>query len=79
MIKLRISNIDSFFETVNECEGRVNVIDKNGNSTNIAHQIFAQRNLYKQYYQNKKCLDLCLQIPDPGDYFKIVSYYAGDC
>ena len=38
MIKLHISNIDSFFETVNECNGSVNVIDANGNSTNIAHQ-----------------------------------------
>ena len=43
MIKLHISNIDSFFETVNECNGSVNVIDANGNSTNIAHQIFEQR------------------------------------
>lgn len=60
MIKLHISNIDSFFETVNECNGSVNVIDANGNSTNIAHQIFEQRKLYKAYYQNKKCLDLCL-------------------
>nr|WP_294690201.1 ribonuclease HII [uncultured Anaerostipes sp.] len=79
MIKLHISNIDSFFETVNECNGSVNVIDANGNSTNIAHQIFEQRKLYKAYYQNKKCLDLCLNIPNPSDYFKIVSYYAGDC
>lgn len=44
MIKLHISNLDSFFEVVNECEGRVNVIDENGQSTNIAHQIFAQKN-----------------------------------
>lgn len=79
MIKLRILNLDSFFEIVNECTGHVNVIDKNGNSTNIAHQIFAQRDLYKQYYQNKKCLEICLSIPDPSDYFRIISYYAGDC
>ena len=79
MIKLHISNLDSFFEAVNDCDGRVNVIDENGNQINITHQIFAQKKLYKQYYQNKKSLDLCLSIPDPSDYFKIISYYAGDC
>lgn len=79
MIKLHILNLDSFFEVVNECEGCVNVIDENGKSTNIAHQIFTQKRLYQQYFKNKKHLDLCLNIPNPGDYFKIISYYAGDC
>ena len=78
MIKLRILNLDSFFEIVNDCDGRVNIIDENGTSTNIAHQIFVQRNLYKQYYKNKKCLDLWLDIPNPKDYFKIVSYYIAN-
>lgn len=78
MIKLRILNLDSFFEIVNDCDGHVNVIDENGTSTNIAHQIFAQKNLYKQYYKNKKCLSLWLDIPNPKDYFKIVSYYIAN-
>ena len=32
-----------------------------------------------QYFQNKNCLCLILEIPNPTDYMNIVSYYAGDC
>ena len=30
-------------------------------------------------FQNKNCLCLILEIPNPTDYMNIVSYYAGDC
>ena len=38
-----------------------------------------QDSLWQQYRQNNNCLRLILEIPNPGDYMSIVSYYAGDC
>ena len=35
--------------------------------------------LWRQHFQNKNCLRLVLEIPNPADYMNIVSYYAGDC
>ena len=46
---------------------------------NINGEERIQDSLWRQYFQNKNCLCLILEIPNPTDYMKIVSYYAGDC
>ena len=46
---------------------------------NINGEEMIQDSLWRQYFQNKNCLCLILEIPNPTDYMNIVSYYAGDC
>ena len=46
---------------------------------NINGEERIQDSLWRQYFQNKNCLCLILEIPNPTDYMNIVSYYAGDC
>ena len=70
MIKLNILNMKNFLDTVNACTGKVYMLCPNGK---------IQDNLWRQYFQNKNCLGLILEIPNPTDYMNIVSYYAGDC
>ncbi len=50
-----------------------------GRKVNIRGQYGIQSRLTEQYYENKNCLPIVLEIPDPGDYMSVVSYYAGDC
>ena len=50
-----------------------------GDSNSIVNQKKIQEELWEEYFKNKKCLRICLEIPSPTDYMKIVSYYAGDC
>ena len=71
MIKLNILNMKNFLGTVNSCSGKVNMLCPDGKKI--------QDSLWRQYFQNKNCLCLILEIPNPTDYMNIVSYYAGDC
>lgn len=79
MIKLNILNIKKFLETVNACTGKVNMLFPDGKKVNINGEEKVQESLCRQYRQNKNCLRLALEIPNPQDYISIVSYYAGDC
>lgn len=64
------------------------MIDKGGNKiffplgphyNDTCKDKWMQSSLWQQYRQNKNCLRLALEIPEPKDYMSIVSYYAGDC
>ena len=79
MIKLNILNMENFLDTVNACIGKVYMLCPNGKKQNINGEEKIQDNLWRQYFQNKNCLGLILEIPNPTDYMNIVSYYAGDC
>lgn len=79
MIKLRILNIKEFLKTVNECTGSVYVIDSSGRKENMNRDYVVQRRIQEAYRGNKNMVVLSLDIPVPGDYFRIVNYYAGDC
>ena len=70
MIKLNILNMENFLDTVNACTDK---------KQNINGEEKIQDSLWRQYFQNKNCLCLILEIPNPTDYMNIVSYYAGDC
>ena len=59
--------------------GKVYMLCPNGKKQNINGEERIQDSLWRQYFQNKNCLCLILEIPNPTDYMKIVSYYAGDC
>ena len=65
--------------TVNVCVGKVNMLCPDGRKLNINGEEKIQGGLWRQYFQNKNCLRLVLEIPNPTDYMNIVSYYAGDC
>lgn len=79
MVKLNILDMENFLVTVNGCTGKVNMICSDGKKVNINRDDNVQGSLWRQYYQNKNCLQLVLDIGNPKDYMRIVSYYAGDC
>ena len=79
MLKLNILNMKNFLDTVNACTGKINMLCPNGRKLNINGEEKIQGGLWRQYFQNKNCLRLVLEIPNPTDYMNIVSYYAGDC
>ena len=79
MIKLNVLNMERFLETVNECNGVVNLLNPNGSKKNINKQYGIQSELLEEYRKNKNCLRLSLDVRNSKDYINIVSYYAGDC
>ena len=79
VVKLNILNMKNFLGTVNACIGKVYMLCPNGKKQNINGEEKIQDSLWRQYFQNKNCLCLILEIPNPTDYMNIVSYYAGDC
>ncbi len=68
-----------FLETVNSCNGAVKMLCPDGGKVNINGYIQVQEELWTRYRENKNCLPLILEVPQPSDYMSIVSYYAGDC
>ena len=50
-----------------------------GSKKNINKQYEMQDKLLQQYQENKKYLEITLDIQNTEDYISIVSYYAGDC
>lgn len=76
---MNILNLKNFLYTVNTCTGKVLMLCPDGKKVNINGEEKVQENLWQQYHQNKNCLRLALEIPNPKDYMSIVSYYAGDC
>ena len=79
VVKLNILNMENFLDTVNACIGKIYMLCPNGKKQNIKGEEKIQDSLWQQYFQNKNCLCLILEIPNPTDYMNIVSYYAGDC
>ena len=79
VVKLNILNMKNFLDTVNSCSGKVNMLCSDGKKQNINGEEKIQGSLWRQYSQNKNCLRLVLEVPNPTDYMNIVSYYAGDC
>ena len=79
MIKLNILNMENFLKTVNTCRSEVRMLDAKGGKTNINGAGSVQERLMEQFRQSRKCLRLVLEVPDPGDYMRIISYYVGDC
>lgn len=79
VVKLNILDMKNFLDTVNACTSKVNMLYPDGGKQNINREERIQTYLWRQYFQNKNCLRLVLEIPDPTDYMNIVSYYAGDC
>lgn len=75
----RCINMKIFSDTVNACTGKVNMLCPDGKKRNINGEEKVQYSLWRQYRQNKNCLRLVLEIPDPADYMSIVSHYDGDC
>ncbi len=79
VLKLNILDMKNFLDTVNACTGKINMLCPDGKKLDINGEEKIQESLWQQYFQNKNCLRLVLEIPTPTDYMNIVSYYAGDC
>lgn len=79
MIVLKILNMKNFLQVVNSCKGMVYLLHPDGKKENIKGQEKIQNDLWRAFRDSKNYLKLSLEIPTPGDYMSIVSYYAGDC
>lgn len=79
MIKLNILNMKEFLQTVDGCEGPINLLHSNGRKENINKQSLIQSELVQKYRENKNYLKLSLDIPNSKDYMKIVFFSIGDC
>lgn len=78
-VQLNILNMKNFLETVNDCAGEIFLIRTGEGRVSINKKETIQERLWQEYHQNKNYLPLTLEIPDPGDYRKIIFYYIGDC
>lgn len=78
MIKLNILNVKGFLDTLNQCNGPVEMIRPDGTRANICRSLGAQTLLKEEFYANNGRLPLDLTFSDPKDYFKIVNYYIGE-
>ncbi|MEG1877778.1 MAG: ribonuclease HII [Lachnospiraceae bacterium] len=79
MIKLTVFNLEDFLQTVNGCIGAVKMVEPDGSKLNINKQFEIQSDLRRRYLDNRHCLRLTLDIPNPKDYLKIVYFIIGDC
>ena len=79
MVKLNIINMTNFLDTVNECNGSVNLLHSDGRKENINKQYDIQKNLLQKYGRNNNYLKLSLDIPNRNDYLRIVYFTIGDC
>lgn len=79
MIKLNIINMKNFLAAVNACTGAVYLINAAGEKENINKMDRKQKEIIKQYHDNRDYMTLTLDILKPSDYMSIISYYAGDC
>lgn len=79
MIKLTIFNMEEFLRNVNECTGPVNMICPDGRRQNISRQYELQYELRNKHRENRRCLELALEIPNPKDYMKLIFFTIGDC
>ena len=79
MVKLKIFNMKTFLETVNECSGVVNLLYPDGSEENINKEYGIQNELLQRHRENKGFLHLSLNIPTVEDYFRIVYFTIGDC
>lgn len=79
MVKLNIlSNVNGFWEIVNDCLGPVNLIYADGHKEDMNNQYRIQRRLTQEYQNNKNFLQLSLEIPIPKDYMRVVTYSLGN-
>lgn len=78
MVRLNIQNMKGFLETVNACEGKVNLILGDGRKRNINKRYSVQKELQRKYKENKNYLPLSLEVPTPGDYMRIVCFSIGN-
>ena len=78
MITLNILNMKNFLQTVNECDGSVDLLVPDGAKADMRIPGI-QEELLQQHRENKNYLQLSLSVTNPKDYMRIVSYYAGDC
>ena len=68
---------EKFLDTVNACTGKVNMLCPDGKKLNINEEEKIQDSFWRQYRQNKDCLQLVLEIPNPTDYMRLFRIMSG--
>lgn len=78
MIKFRIFNLEGFLKTVDGCAGAVYTVGPKGRECNINKNAAAKKELMERFLKGGRYLLLSLDIPEPRDYFKIITYYISN-
>lgn len=78
MVRMNILNIEGFLQAVNECRGPVRLVEGEAGA-DICRSAGWQQTLRRRHRDNGGRLPLCLELPVPQDYMRLVCYYAGDC
>lgn len=78
MVKLIVFNMDAFLQVVNQCNGSVYLLKKDGRRENINKDYDTQEYLRRKHQVNQDYSRLSLEIPDSKDYISIVSYNMGN-
>ena len=79
MLVLNILNMKNFLQTVNECREAVYLLQPDGSRQDINRQYEIQKKLMAEHSRNGSFQKLKLEIKNPKDYLRVVSYYCGDC
>lgn len=78
MIKLYIFNLEEFLDLADQCSGPVSLLTKDKKSADIRNNCIIRRNLYREHALNNGRLNLCLNVPEVKDYFRLVNFSIGD-
>lgn len=77
MIRLDVIDMKQFLREVDQCSGVVYLCRPGRRKEDIRRNYELQNELGAQYRGNKERLRLNLEIPNTGDYFKIVNFMIG--
>ena len=78
MFHLSIFNLKGFFQTVDRCTGAVYLVCPDGSKKDINKQFDLKQSLQRQFFENKRYLRLCLDVPGVSDYLSVVCFSLGD-
>lgn len=79
MMKLNIINMESFLQTVNQCEGAVYLVSQDGQKRDINESYGIQAELLEKFAKNHRFLPITVEVPDSKDYMNIVCHYVVAC
>lgn len=79
MVRLDILDMRAFLQVIDRCKGAVWLLLGDGRRVALPRQPQLYQSLRQRHSENGGILPLTLRIDDPGDYMRIISYYAGDC
>lgn len=72
----RITDIDKFFKTIDQCKGKIELITGEGDRLNLKSKLSQYVSLAK-VFSNGEIPELEIVAHDPDDAMKLISYMIG--